>query len=160
VTHPSLGLPPPDPRAGFPEAAARLRASHERLGARAMEIAIERDPTFDVRHDELGLRHLLRDTETFIERIALCIAENDPAPAREFADQVVPLYRRRRVPMDDLMLLWEGLRAAMAASVAAPETPPMHAAIDAGIAQFRWNRRLAGDARKRNRLLQLLYKGA
>ena len=36
----------------------------------------------------------------------------------------------------------------------------MHAAIDAGIAQFRWNRRIAGDARKRNRLLEFIYKGA
>jgi hypothetical protein len=125
-----------------------------------MEVAIERDSTMTERHDELGLRRLLRDTETFIERIALCIAENDPAPAREFADQVVPLYRRRRVSMDDLILLWEGLRAAMAANLATAETAPMHAAVDAGIAQFRWHRRLAGDARKRNRLLQFLYKGA
>jgi hypothetical protein len=36
----------------------------------------------------------------------------------------------------------------------------MHAAIDAGIAQMRWNRRIAGDARKRNRLLAAIYKGA
>lgn len=125
-----------------------------------MEIAVERDPTLRERYDELGLRHLLRDTETFIERITQCIAENDQGPAREFADQVVPLYRRRRVPMEDLVLIWEGLRSAMAASLAGSEAAPMHAAVDAGIAQFRWHRRLAGDARKRNRLLQLLYKGA
>ena len=36
----------------------------------------------------------------------------------------------------------------------------MHAAIDAAIAVFKWNRRIAGDARKRNKLLQFLYKGA
>jgi hypothetical protein len=34
------------------------------------------------------------------------------------------------------------------------------AAIDAAITVYRWNRRLAGDARKRNAFLQLLYKGA
>ena len=79
---------------------------------------------------------------------------------REFADQVVPLYRRRRVPMDDLVHLSEGLRAAMAPFLDGPEADPMHAAIDAGIAQMRWNRRIAGDARKRNRLLEAIYKGA
>ena len=33
------------------------------------------------------------------------------------------------------------------------------AALDAGIATFRWYRRIAGDARQRNRLLAALYKG-
>ena len=33
------------------------------------------------------------------------------------------------------------------------------AALDAAIAVFKWHRRLAGDARKRNALLQLIYKG-
>ncbi len=158
--HPSLGLPPPDESAGFPEAADRLRAATARLGARALEIAVERDPTLTERHDELGLRHLLRDTESFVDRIALAVALDDPAPMREFADQVVPLYRRRRVPMDDLVHLSEGLRAAMAPFLDGPEADPMHAAIDAGIAQMRWNRRIAGDARKRNRLLEAIYKGA
>ena len=36
---------------------------------------------------------------------------------------------------------------------AAPE------ALDEAIARYRWHRRIAGDARKKNALLQLLYKG-
>jgi hypothetical protein len=160
VKHPSLGLPDRDETSGFPEAANRLRAATARLGARALEIAIERDPTFRDRYDELGLRHLLRDTEAFIDRIALSVATDDPSPTSEFADQVVPLYRRRRVPMDDLVQLSEGLRAAMAPFLEGPEADPMHAAINAGIAQMRWNRRIAGDARKRNKLLEFIYKGA
>jgi hypothetical protein len=160
VSHPSLGLPPPDETAGFPDAADRLRAATKRLGARALEIAVERDPTLAERHDELGLRHLLRDTEIFVDRIALSIATDNPLPMAEFADQVVPLYRRRRVPMDDLVLLSEGLRAAMAPYLDGPEADPMNGAINAGIAVMRWNRRIAGDARKRNRLLQAIYKGA
>jgi hypothetical protein len=160
VSHPSLGLPPPDETAGFPAAAERLRAAAPRHAARALEIAVERDPTFRDRYDELGLRRLLHDTEVFVDRLALAIAANDPGPVRAFADQVVPLYRRRRVPMDDLVQLSEGLRAAVAAFLIGPEAEPMHAAIDAGIATMRWNRRIAGDARKRNRLLQAIYKGA
>jgi hypothetical protein len=160
VTHPSLGLPPPNETAGFPDAATRLRAATTRLGARALEIAVERDPSIRDRYDEIGLRHLLRDTEIFIDRIALAVASNDPAPVRSFIDQVVPIYRRRRVPMDDLGQLFEGLRSSIAAFLVGPEAEAMHAAIDAGIAQMRWNRRVAGDARKRNRLLQAIYKGA
>jgi hypothetical protein len=160
VRHPSLGLPPRDETAGFPAAADRLRAAGAKLGTRALEIAIEQDPTLPDRQGELGLRHLLRDSEIFVDRIALAVATDDPTPMSEFADQVVPLYRRRRVPMDDLVQLSEGLRSAMAPFLDGPEADPMNAAIDAGIAVMRWNRRIAGDARKRNRLLQAIYKGA
>jgi hypothetical protein len=160
VSHPSLGLPPRNETVGFPAAAEKLRVATSRLGARALEIAVDRDPTLRDRHDELGLRRLLRDTEIFIDRIALSIASNDPGPVRAFVDQVVPLYRRRRVPMDDLQLVFEGLRSAIAAFLVGPEAEAMHASIDAGIAQMRWNRRIAGDARKRNRLLAAIYKGA
>ncbi len=124
MKHPSLGLPDRDETHGFPDAADRLRAATARLGARALEIAVERDPTFRDRYDELGLRHLLRDTEAFIDRIALSVATDDPSPMSEFADQVVPLYRRRRVPMDDLVQLSEGLRAAMAPFLDGPEARP------------------------------------
>jgi hypothetical protein len=31
--------------------------------------------------------------------------------------------------------------------------------LDEAIAVYRWHRRIAGDARKRNALLQLIYKG-
>jgi hypothetical protein len=160
VSHPSLGLPPLDETAGFPDAAARLTHDRRRLGQRTLEIAVDRDPLFRERHDELALRKLLRDTEIFIDRLARSIAANDPSPMREFADQVVPVYRRRKVSMDDLIKLDEGLRAAAAPYLSGAEAAPMHAAIDAANAVFKWNRRIAGDARKRNRFLQAIYKGA
>ena len=37
--------------------------------------------------------------------------------------------------------------------------PGATAAIDEAIAAYKWHRRLAGDARKRNALLQFIYKG-
>ncbi len=66
-------------RAGFPAAAERVRAARDRLGARALEVALERDPTLRERLGETGLRHLLRDTEVFVERIARAVASGDPA---------------------------------------------------------------------------------
>jgi hypothetical protein len=56
--------------------------------------------------------------------------------------------------------LCEGLRAAFPSVLTPAELPVASAALDAAIAGYRWHRRLAGDARKRNALLQLLYKGA
>jgi hypothetical protein len=160
VSHPSLGLPPPDPTAGFPAAAARLRAARERIAARAFEIAVETDPTLRERFDELGLRKLLRDTGTLLDRIAACVGSGDTGPLHVFAEQVAPIYRRRSVPMDDLIQLSEGLRASAATVLSGSEVAALDAAVDAAIEQFRWNRRIAGDARKRNRLLQAIYKGA
>ena len=45
VSHPSVGHPPRSLQAGFPEAAARLRASRAALAVRALEVAVDADPT-------------------------------------------------------------------------------------------------------------------
>ena len=160
MSHPSLGLPPPDRTAGLPGAAARIDAARARLAGRALEVAMAADPTIAERYDEIGLRRLLRDAETLLEQVAVSIGSGDPAPVRSFADWVAPVYRRRSVPMDDLIGISEGLRAAVATVLAGPEIASLDEAIDAAIEQFRWNRRIAGDARKRNRILQAIYKGA
>ncbi len=160
MSHPSLGLPPPDFSAGTSAAADRLLAAGTRLAARALEIAADRDPTLTERHDEAALRHLLRDAETLLERIARSMAAADPLFAREFADAIAPLYRRRRVPMDDIVAILEGLRQAIAATLAPHELAEADRAIDEAVAVLRSYRRLAGDARKRNRLISFLYKGA
>jgi hypothetical protein len=159
VSHPSLGLPPPDPTAGLPDAAARLRAHRERLAARALRVALDRDPSIQARHDETGLRHLLRDAELLAERVALSLETADVAPAREYAEWTAPQYRRRRFAMDDLIGLCEGLRAALPSVLAPAEMPAASAPLDAAIEVYRWHRRIAGDARKQNAFLRFLYKG-
>jgi hypothetical protein len=160
VSHPSLGLPPPDMTAGFPAAAARLTAAAPKVAARALEVALDADPTLRERHDEIALRRLLRDTEGYIERIARSLASNDPGFVRDWADQVAPVYRRRRVPMDDLVWISEGLRLATKSVLPPGERGPVDEALDAAVIVFRKYRRIAGDARKRNRILQFIYKGA
>jgi len=146
--------------AGFPDAAARLVAARERVGARALEIAIANDPTFRERYDEVALRQLLRDTDVYIDRLAKSLSISDPSFARTWADAAAPLYRRRRVAMDDLVRISEGLRLAVRSVLAPGEREPVEVALDEAIASFRRYRRIAGDARKRNRLLLFLYKGA
>ena len=158
--HPSLGEAPLDPSAAFPEAAARLRANSDTVASRALESAVKRDPTLVTRHDELGLRHLLRDTGVYVERLALSVGSGRTAYPAEWTDWCAPLYRRRRVPMDDLISISEGLRAAVRSFLGPDEMTIADEAIDGAIRSLRWNRRIAGDARKRNRLLAAIYKGA
>ena len=121
--------------------------------------ALDRDPTLRERNDDVGLRQRLRDAELLAERVALALAAGDTTPVREYADWTAPVYRRKRVPLDDLINLCEGLRAAFPLALAPSELPEADAALDAAIAQYRWHRRLAGDARKRNAFLQFIYKG-
>ena len=159
MSHYALGLPGPDMHAGCPAAADRVRAGQARLGARALEVALQRDPTLRERAGETGLRHLLRDTEVYLERIARALASGDPGQAREWADWVAPVYRRRKVPMDDLVTLCEGLRSALAAVLAPEEQAAADIALDQAVETFRRYRRIAGDARKRSRIMTALYKG-
>ena len=160
MTHPSLGAPPRSRKAGFPDAAARIRAQQDRLAGQALQVAMDADATIAERYDEIGLRQLLRDTALLIERVGMSVEEGDVRPAHDYAEWTAPTYRRRRVPMDDLINLCEGIRAVLPSVLAPGELPSASEALDAAIATYKWHRRLAGDARKRNALLQWLYKGA
>jgi hypothetical protein len=125
-----------------------------------MEAFTAGDPTIRDRYDETGLRQMLRDTEIWTEQLARCVASGSPTPMRTWAEQLTPLYRRRKVSMDDLVRFAEAHRAAIRSTLGPAELPIADEALDEAMAVFRWHRRLAGDARKRNRLLQLIYKGA
>ncbi len=160
MSHPSLGLPPLDLTAGYPDAAERMRTAGERLAGRALAVAMDADPTIQERYDEAGQRHLLRDAALLLDRIGLCVAAANPGPAHDYAEWTAPVYRRRGVPMDDLVALCEGLRAALPSVLAPVELDAASAALDEAIEAYRWHRRLAGDARKKNAFLQFLYKGA
>lgn len=159
VSHPSLGLPPRDPTAGLPGAADRIRARAGDLAAKAVSVALDADPTLRARNDEAGLRARLHDAELLAERVAVCVESGDVAPAREYADWTSPVYRRKAVPLDDLIGLCEGLRSALPTVLAPGELEGANAAIDAAIEQYRWHRRLAGDARRKNAFIQAIYKG-
>jgi len=159
VSHPSLGDPPRSLSAGFPDAADRLRGARSRVAQRALEAALDARPDMRERYDEVGLRKLLRDAELLVERVALSVASDDPYFARDYAGWTVIVYRRRGVPMDDLVAICEGIRTAAAAVLSGTEMRAGNAAIDGAIEVYRWSRRLAGDARKKNAFLQFLYKG-
>jgi hypothetical protein len=159
VTHPSLGHPPLDLTAGSAEAAARIQARAPELAERALAVALGADPTLRERNDDAGLRARLHDAGLLVEQVALSVAAADPTPAREYAEWTVPVYRRKRVPLGDLVALCEGLRVALPTVLAPLERGAAETALDAAIEQYRWHARLAGDARKKNAFLQFIYKG-
>jgi hypothetical protein len=160
VSHPSLGLPPRDLGAGRPDAAAALTGDRHRIAARALEAALELDPTMRERHDELAWRGLLADLSAFIDRLSVAVAADDPGALANFAEMVAVRYRKRAIPMDDVVTLCEGLRRSAQAVLPAAAVHVVDPALDEAIRVFRWHRRIAGDARKRNPLLAFIYKGA
>jgi len=160
MSHPSLGLPPRDMTAGAPAAAAAVLAARDRLATRAFEAAVAADPSLKERHTEAALRRLLGDTGTLIESVSGSIASGDAGLTRGWAEMAVPVYRRHAVPMDDLATIANAIRSALESMLAPDVLPLANAALDGAIEVFHWHRRLGGDARKRNRLLHFIYKGA
>ena len=160
MSHPSLGLPPVDDSAGDPASADALRAERRRIADRAIAYASEADPAFDARYDAVAMENMRLDVDSMVNRLADAVGANLPEGLGRWADMVAPRFRKKAVPMDDLIHLFEGLRRAAPAAVLPDAMPMVDAALDAGIEVFRWHRRLAGDARKRHPLLAFIYKGA
>jgi hypothetical protein len=153
-------MPPLDHTAGDPVSADALRAERRRIGERAIAYATEADPAFGPRYDATALAELRLDVDSMINRLADAVSANHHEGLARWADMVVPRFRKKGVSMDDLVLLFEGLRRAAPAAVLPEAIPMVDAAVDAADAVFKWHRRLAGDARKRHPLLAFLYKGA
>jgi hypothetical protein len=160
VSHPSLGLPPRDTAAGHPAAGARLAGARAGVAALALEAAAAADPTFRERYSEHALRELLADTQALVDRVALAVAAADPGLLAQWAETVAPRYRKRRVPLDDLVGLAEGIRRAAAATIDPAAMPVVDEALDVVVRVARWHRRIAGDARRRNPVIAFIYKGA
>jgi hypothetical protein len=146
--------------AGDAASAAAIRRAGDRIADRALAAAIHDDPSFGERYDEIGRQALRSDLDAFVDRLAVSVSAGSPDVMANFAEMIAVRYRKRHVPMDDVVRLCESLRQAAAAVVAREATPSIDAAIDDAVRVFRWHRRLAGDARKRNPLLSFLYKGA
>ncbi len=146
-------------RAGFPETAAKLRSEAVPIAARALEAAVEHDPTIRTRYDEVGLRHLLRDTELLTERLAMCLGSDNPRWLIEYAEWIAPIYRRRGVSLLDICALADGIRAVTAADLGEDERAAAERSLQAATAIWKRNSRLGGDRHKRNALWKWMYRG-
>jgi len=159
MPHPSLGLPPRDRTAGHPDAAERLRASRARLARIALETTVRNAPRFSATYDELAMRRFLRDYDRHVEQLARGIETGDPYYTAQYGEWLVPVYRRREVPMKDVMALVGGLREAAATVL----TPAVNEAAEplfaAWIAKLKHHQRLPGD-HQGNKVVRFFWKGA
>jgi hypothetical protein len=159
MPHPILGLPPSDPHAGLPEAAARLRAQRVRLAQIALESTLKLDPTFAARYDEMMLRRILRDYDRHLEQLARALETGEERFVVTYAETTVPSYRRREMRMNDAITIVGGLREAAQGALSAADAEVMNRYIAAWVARLRRHARLPGD-HKGNRLVRLIWKGA
>ena len=158
---------PPEPRPAAHRPDRRLPggrgpvagASAGDSAARALEATVQADPTLRERLGETGLRHLLRDTEAWIEASPSAVERRPGAmhALRRPGRGALPPPQRPDGRPDPPR---RGLPRRAPAVLRPDEQASADVALDQAIEVFRWHRRLAGDARKRNRLLQAIYKGA
>ena len=159
MSHPSLGLPPDDPTAGRPEAAARLRRQRSTIAALALKSALEADPTLSSRYDTIVMRTLLRDYDRHIEQFAQALETGETRYVSEWAEWIVPIYRRRRIPARDQQTLVGALRPAAASVLPPDDASAFSALVDAWFKRLRMYKRLPGD-HKGNRVARFIFKGA
>ena len=159
MSHPLLGLPPADPFAGHPEAAARLRAGRARIAELSLAAALHIDASLRTRHDELTLRKVLRDYDRHIEQLARALETGESRFVAMYGEQIIPTYRRRGIRANDHITFIHGLREAAQGVVPAEAADALAQHIGAWTAQVRRHARLPGD-HKGNTFLRHIWKGA
>lgn len=159
MAHPSLGMPPPDVTAGSPVAAARLREHRERLARLSLEATLRLAPHFRERYDEIALRQLLRDFDRHIEQTARALETGDDHWATNYGEWLVPVYRRRGVPMKDFIAMLAGMRDAALTVLPPEDATALRALVVRWADRLKHHGRLAGD-HKGNPIVRFFWKGA
>ena len=159
MPHPTLGLPPHDVSAGLPAAAARLRANRDRVARLALQTTVRDADGFSERYDEDALRLFLRDNQRHVEQLARALETGQYYYVESYGEWLVPVYRRRSVPMADFRALLAGLQAAAATVLTPDETKVCDELIHRWATTLKWHQRLAGD-HKGNSVIRFFWKGA
>lgn len=159
MPHPSLGLPPADVTAGHPDAAARLRANIPRLARLGLQETVKDVDGFAERYDEEMLRLLLHDSEGHLEQLAKSLETGRDYYVTSYAEWLVPIYRRRHVPMRDLMALLGGLQVAVSTVLSPTEREAVTGFFERWGDALKHHQRLPGD-HKGNKLIRFFWKGA
>ncbi len=159
VSHPTLGQAPRSLEAGYPAAAARLSAERASIASRALESAVDADPSIRRRYDDVALRGLLADAEVMVDRLALCVASDDTFFLKEFADASATVFRHKKVAVMDVVRVLEGIRTGARGVASGDEMASADRGIDAAVAVLKRYHNIRGDAREWNPVTSKLYKG-
>ena len=159
MSHPALGLSPADPSVGRTDAAARLRRERARIAPLALKAAVSADPSLTERYDETMLRRFLRDHEQHIEQLARALETGEERFVTEYAEWLVPIYRRRHVPVKDSATLLIALRQAAVAVLTPDDGQALGVLVEAWLKRLRLHRAIPGD-HKGNKVARFIWKGA
>jgi hypothetical protein len=159
MSHPARGLPPATSDSRFTAAAARLRAERPLIARRAVAAALVQDPGLAARHGAHMLRLFVRDSERHVEQLARALETGEDRWAVEYASWIVPLMRRRGVPMRDLSTLFRGLGDAVRQIVDPKAGAEIDRLVAAMVAALDRPSHLPGD-RPRNPLGSFLWKAS
>ncbi len=159
MPHPSLGLPPADTTAGLPAAALRLRANRVRLSRLALEATLRLAPVFADRYDERALQLFLRDLDRHVEQLARAMETGLERYMTDYGEWLVPIYRRRRVPMKDFMALLAGRLEASVTFLTPDEVEVARGYVERCQQVLKFHGRLPGD-HKGNPIVRFFWKGA
>ena len=105
------------------------------------------------------LRLFLRDMDRHLEQLAQALETGEDGYVVNYGEWVIPIYRRRRVPMRDFMALLGGLREAAAGLLSPDENASSLALFERWNARLKHHGRLPGD-HKGNALIRFFFKGA
>jgi hypothetical protein len=159
MPHPSLGFPPPDAMAAHPGAARRLRAGRDRLARLALENTLRLAPHFSERYDEVTLRLFLRDYQRHIEQLARAMETGVDGFVVNYAEWLVPVYRRRKVRMNDFIHMVDGLRHAAVTVLTPDEVEFAEPMFEHWAQMLKHHGRLPGD-HPGNPVVRFFWKGA
>lgn len=149
----------PDVGTAYPAAAAELRRERDRIARLALEATLRMAPDFRDRYDEIGLRLFLRDYEQHVEQLAKALQTGDASWVTNYAEWLVPIYRRREVPMKDFGVMLLGLRDAAATVLSAEEARAASQMIARWRTRLKRHQALPGD-HKGNSIVRFFWKGA
>jgi hypothetical protein len=125
----------------------------------ALKAALEADPTLADRYDAIVMRTLLRDYDRHVVQFALALETGEARYVTEWAEWIVPIYRRRRIPARDQRTLVGALRPAAAAVLPPDDATAFGDLLDAWFKRLRLYQRLPGDHRG-NPVARFIWKGA
>jgi hypothetical protein len=159
MPHPTLGLPPDDVTAGLPDAAARLRASKKRIAQLALQRVVGNEDGFTDRYGEDPLRLFLRDYDRHIEQLAKSMETANDSYLVNYAEWLVPVYRRRGVPSHDLIVMLGALKRAASTVLSPDEQKSSELYLHNAMMRVKHHQRLPGD-HKGNSVIRFFWKGA
>ena len=116
-------------------------------------------PHLRTRYDDMKLRLFLRDYERHIEQLARALETGDSGWVANYGEWLVPVYRRREVPMKDVATLLLGLREAAATVLTPDEARAADEHLKMWRARLEHHRRLPGD-HPGNPVVRFFWKGA